>query len=61
MSRESDVHLLQHDLNTPVAYPDDGTSQKNSEKFWKFGKSNYLCCVKESNKADAKDSTIHNG
>jgi len=24
MSRESDVHLLQHDLNTPVAYPDDG-------------------------------------
>ena len=24
MSRESDVLLLQHDLNTPVAYPDDG-------------------------------------
>ena len=24
MSRESDVNLFQHDLNTPVAYPDDG-------------------------------------
>ena len=35
MSRESDVHLLQHDLNTPVAYPDDGTPSK---KQWKsFG------------------------
>ena len=24
MSRESDVNLFQYDLNTPVAYPDDG-------------------------------------
>ena len=24
MSRELDVHLFQHDFNTPVANPDDG-------------------------------------